>query len=38
VSELVREIGKLFSTREMLVQNEDTVASFSGTVRMMPRG
>jgi hypothetical protein len=35
---MVREIGKLFSTRGMLVQDEVTVASFSGMVRMMPRG
>jgi uncharacterized protein (TIGR00369 family) len=39
VSEIVRETGKLVFIRGMVVQDEDTVASFSGIVRkMQPRG
>jgi len=39
VTEIVRETGKLVFVRGMVVQDNDTVASFSGIVRkMMPRG
>jgi acyl-coenzyme A thioesterase PaaI-like protein len=39
VTEIVRETGKLVFVRGMVVQDEDTVASFSGIVRkLMPRG
>jgi hypothetical protein len=38
VTEIVRETGKLVFIRGMVVQEEDTVASFSGIVRkMQPR-
>jgi acyl-coenzyme A thioesterase PaaI-like protein len=38
VTEIVRETGKLVFIRGMVVQDEDTVASFSGIVRkMQPR-
>ena len=35
VTEIVRETGKLVFIRGMVVQDEDTVASFSGIVRKM---
>ena len=39
VTEIVRETGKLVFVRGMVVQDKDTVASFSGIVRkMQPRG
>jgi acyl-coenzyme A thioesterase PaaI-like protein len=39
VTEIVRETGKLVFVRGMVVQGDDTVASFSGIVRkMLPRG
>ena len=38
VTEIVRETGKLVFVRGIVVQEEDTVASFSGIVRkMLPR-
>ncbi|MCX9147655.1 PaaI family thioesterase [Erythrobacter sp. WG] len=39
VTEIVRETGKLVFVRGMVVQEDETVASFSGIVRkMLPRG
>ena len=39
VTEIVRETGKLVFIRGLVVQDNDTVASFSGIVRkMQPRG